>query len=54
MLFRSYAVWTGIGAIGALIAGYLIYSESVERIQIMFVFVIIAGVVGLQMFGGGM
>jgi quaternary ammonium compound-resistance protein SugE len=53
-LGTAYAVWTGIGAIGTLIAGYLIYHESVERIQILFVFVIIAGVIGLQMFGGGM
>lgn len=51
-LGTAYAVWTGIGAIGALIAGYLVYDEAIERIQIMFVFVIIAGAVGLQFFGG--
>ncbi len=51
-LGTAYAVWTGIGAIGTLIAGYLVYDERVQRIQIFFVFVILAGVVGLQMFGG--
>ncbi|MGI6471869.1 MAG: DMT family transporter [Candidatus Methanomethylophilaceae archaeon] len=51
-LGTAYAVWTGIGAIGALIAGYLVYDEAIERVQILFVFVIIAGAVGLQFFGG--
>ncbi|HKM13814.1 MAG TPA: multidrug efflux SMR transporter [Candidatus Methanomethylophilaceae archaeon] len=51
-LGTAYAVWTGIGAIGTLIAGFLVYNEKVQRIQIFFVFVILAGVVGLQIFGG--
>jgi quaternary ammonium compound-resistance protein SugE len=51
-LGTAYAVWTGIGAIGTLIAGYLVYKEKVQRIQILCVFVILAGVVGLQIFGG--
>lgn len=50
-LGTAYAVWTGIGAIGTLIAGYLVYTEKVERIQVFFVFVIITGVVGLQFCG---
>lgn len=48
-LGTAYAVWTGIGAIGTLIAGYFVYSEKVERIQVFFVFVIVAGVAGLQL-----
>lgn len=51
-LGTAYAAWTGIGAVGTLIAGYFVYNEAVQRIQIFFVFVIVAGVVGLQVFGG--
>ncbi|MDN5357176.1 MAG: quaternary ammonium compound-resistance protein SugE [Candidatus Methanomethylophilaceae archaeon] len=48
----AYAIWTGIGAIGTMIAGYLLYQEKIDRLQIFFVFVIVAGITGLQYFGG--
>ena len=48
----SYAVWTGIGAIGAVIMGALIFKERVSILKAMFVMIIIAGIVGLNMTAG--
>ncbi|MDR2698109.1 MAG: QacE family quaternary ammonium compound efflux SMR transporter [Candidatus Methanoplasma sp.] len=47
----AYAVWTGIGAIGAIVLGALLYKESVEKRCMFFVFLIIIGAVGLGLGG---
>ena len=48
----SYAVWTGIGAAGTLIAGSILFKESVTVAKLFFVFLIIAGIIGLKLTGG--
>jgi len=47
----AYAVWTGIGAIGATALGVFLYKESVERRRLLFIFLIIVGSVGLGLGG---
>lgn len=47
----AYAVWTGIGAIGATLLGLVLYKESVEKKRLFFIFLIIAGCVGLALGG---
>lgn len=47
----AYAVWTGIGAIGAIILGVLLYKEPVERKRMFFLCLIIIGSVGLALGG---
>jgi quaternary ammonium compound-resistance protein SugE len=44
----AYSVWVGIGAIGALIAGILLFDEPSDLIRLGFVGLIIVGIVGLQ------
>ena len=44
----AYAVWTGIGALGTAIYGILYFNDSREFIRIFFLFLIIAGVIGLK------
>jgi quaternary ammonium compound-resistance protein SugE len=44
----AYAVWTGIGALGTAAYGILFFNDSREFIRIFFLFLIIAGVVGLK------
>ena len=44
----SYSLWTGLGAVFTLISGLILYKEKLDRLKILFVFVIIAGVVGLE------
>jgi quaternary ammonium compound-resistance protein SugE len=46
----AYAVWTGIGAVGTAILGIILFGESKEIVRIFFIFLIIAGIVGLKFF----
>ncbi|EGQ25994.1 MULTISPECIES: DMT family transporter [Sporosarcina] len=47
----AYAVWTGLGAAGAVLAGILIFKESASVKRIFFLSLIIVGAVGLKLFG---
>lgn len=46
----AYAVWTGIGAVGTALLGIFLFGESGEATRIFFIFLIIAGIVGLKFF----
>ncbi|MCL1984757.1 MAG: multidrug efflux SMR transporter [Methanomassiliicoccaceae archaeon] len=48
----AYAVWTGVGAVGTLAAGALVFREKATSVKIFFVLLIIAGIVGFQITGG--
>ncbi len=45
----SYSVWVGIGAVGTVILGAIVYKERVGAAQIVCVALIIAGIVGLKL-----
>jgi quaternary ammonium compound-resistance protein SugE len=45
----AYAVWTGIGAAGAVVAGMLLFQEPVDIVRIGCLALILAGVVGLRL-----
>ncbi|MDZ4836470.1 MAG: SMR family transporter [Candidatus Melainabacteria bacterium] len=47
-LGTAYAVWTGIGVIGAFIVGILFFEESASIGRIASVLLITAGLVGLK------
>jgi quaternary ammonium compound-resistance protein SugE len=49
----AYAVWTGIGGAGTAIVGMVFLGEDVETIRLASIALILAGVVGLQLAGGG-
>lgn len=49
----AYAVWTGIGAAGVAVLGMVLFDESREVARILCIGLIVAGVVGLRVFGGG-
>ena len=44
----AYAVWTGIGAVGAVFMGIFVFNEPATFWRIFFVFTLIASVVGLK------
>ncbi|GAA0197020.1 quaternary ammonium compound efflux SMR transporter SugE [Haladaptatus pallidirubidus] len=48
----SYAVWTGIGAVGTAIAGILLFGEPRNVARFLFIGFIITGVAGLKLTGG--
>ncbi|MBI3437170.1 MAG: quaternary ammonium compound efflux SMR transporter SugE [Proteobacteria bacterium] len=45
----AYAVWTGIGAIGAAVAGVMLFGESANPMRLLCIGLIVAGVVGLKL-----
>lgn len=45
----AYAVWTGIGTIGATIVGMLFYEESKDWKRMVFIGMILAAVIGLKL-----
>ena len=45
----AYAVWTGIGAAGAAIAGMVLFGESSDPGRIGCLILIVAGTVGLRL-----
>ena len=47
----AYAVWVGIGALGVAAAGILALGESASPARLVFLFLILAGVVGLKIVG---
>ena len=49
----SYAVWTGIGAVTTFLMGIALFKESTSWIRVACIFVIIAGIVGLNIVSGG-
>jgi quaternary ammonium compound-resistance protein SugE len=48
----AYAVWTGIGAVGAAVLGILIFGESVTVARIGCIALIVCGILGLKLLGG--
>ena len=44
----AYAVWTGIGAVGAAIAGIVLLGESASLMRIASLTLIVVGIIGLK------
>lgn len=47
-LGTAYAIWTGVGAVGTVIAGIILFGESMALFRLASVVLIIAGLVGLK------
>jgi len=47
-LGTAYAIWTGLGAAGAVLIGILFFKESADKKRIFFLICIITGAVGLK------
>lgn len=48
----AYAVWTGIGAMGAVIIGMLFLNEPVTVPRVIFLLFILVGLIGLKLTSG--
>ena len=44
----AYAVWTGIGAVGTVVLGIVLFGDSREMARLVCIGLIIAGIVGLK------
>ncbi|WLH92182.1 quaternary ammonium compound efflux SMR transporter SugE [Pseudomonas sp. FP453] len=47
-LGTAYAIWTGVGAVGTVIAGIILFGESMALVRLASVALIICGLVGLK------
>jgi len=45
----AYAVWTGIGAAGAVVIGIFLFDESADPVRITCVILIVMGTIGLKL-----
>lgn len=50
-LGTAYAIWTGIGTIGTVVLGILLFGETASTARLVCVGLIIAGIVGLKIIG---
>lgn len=46
----AYAIWTGLGAVGVIIFGMLLFGERVNAVQAGFMALIVVGVMGTKFF----
>jgi len=45
----AYAVWAGIGAVGSVLVGIIIFKESTDFWRLFFLFLLISSIVGLKL-----
>lgn len=48
-LGTAYAIWTGIGALGAVIIGILLFKEPFTLPRLFFVALLLIGIIGLKL-----
>jgi quaternary ammonium compound-resistance protein SugE len=48
-LGTAYAIWTGIGTVGTVVAGMMIYGEPANALRLGCITLIVAGIVGLKL-----
>lgn len=48
-LGTAYTIWTGIGAVGAVILGILLFGESPDIRRLLCIGLIISGIIGLKL-----
>lgn len=44
----AYAIWTGIGAVGAITLGIILFKEPFDLLRIIFLLFIVTGIIGLK------
>ena len=51
-LGTAYTIWTGIGAVGAVILGIVLFHDPATPLRLACVTLILLGIVGLKLAGG--
>ena len=44
----AYAVWTGIGAVGTVLVGILVFKEPATFLRLLFIITLIGSIIGLK------
>ncbi len=45
----AYAIWTGIGAFGAVLLGIILFNEPLNALRIIFLCLLLVGIIGLKL-----
>jgi len=48
-LGTAYAVWTGIGTVGTVVLGAILFKEPIDIIRVFCVVLIVSGIIGLKL-----
>ncbi len=48
----AYPIWTGIGAVGAILVGALIFKDKVSSLTWVFVLMLVVGLIGIKVTSG--
>src|ERR1041384_5163873 len=48
----AYAVWTGVGAVGAAVLGIVFFGESLNAARVICIGLIVCGILDLKFLGG--
>ncbi|MDD1708331.1 MAG: multidrug efflux SMR transporter [Methanoregulaceae archaeon] len=51
-LGTAYSVWTGIGVVGTVILGIVLFGESRDAMRLICLFLIVTGILGLKIAAG--
>lgn len=46
----AYAIWTGIGALGTVVLGIMLFNEPATAIKLVCIGLILSGIIGLKVF----
>jgi quaternary ammonium compound-resistance protein SugE len=44
----AYAVWTGIGAVGTVLLGIIVFKEPINALRLLFLMTLIGSIIGLK------
>ncbi len=47
-LGTAYGIWTGIGAVGAVAVGIILFKEPVTALRLLFAALLLVGIIGLK------
>lgn len=48
----AYPIWTGIGAVGAILVGALIFKDKVPSLTWIFILMLVVGLIGIKVTSG--
>lgn len=51
-LGTSYAIWTGIGAVGTVLVGIIVFNEPATFLRLFFIMTLICSIIGLKVVSG--
>ena len=48
-LGTAYAIWTGIGTVGTVVLGVILFKEPIDIVRVFCILLIVSGIIGLKL-----